>query len=832
MAAPIRTLVASGSSSTDATTLVTTPVTLFSKRLYLLQISIRDTAVPSAALLVGQEGVTWELVGQVAISTGRLWLYRAQPKSDAAATIQISNATADGNWESILWSVTEYNGVLDDASHNGAGVIGPVAINTDTGAARTTLTNTVGALRSDQSIVHSAVAVLGTSTFTVDAGYTEFLDHTVATTNMSQAAASGVNDISSVWTFTSLRAGGIAVEIKPATVYLQYFMDLPVDIGMPEDVKEALLLEENRKVAFRYEVLKSDLAHSHWVNQHILAASVTNNTFADIKRTASFKVTDSIAIDWMSDRIRPWMLVLAQPRIDLMNLSLPGTAAHYSNVPYVASQPVSVTGDFEIRIKFSANDYSSGGSAQVLVANGTSLAPTGGGIFLSLDSTGLPVLGWSNGSAWQSETASANIEASGHANGKVIVLRARLDADNGAAGRTVTFDTSVDDGVTWQPLGTPKTTAGTTAGPVATTANLVIGADIFTNNRLTGNIYRVEIADGWIGAGGETVVDVNYTSSAQGWALGDTNAASGIETYGRTVRIWGAGTKIISTLYQRDLWAAWPLGVFLPESPERQASSGVITREVEAYDQLKVLHDHIGEARFVALQGSRFTSVVAAVLADAGIADFVIEPSDAVLPINRDWEPGTNKLHIINDLLGAMNYRSLYFDSYGVARCEKYFTPEETGEQHVYFDDEQSIYVGDEVTHNMDLFNIANKWVLWVSELETELFSVYENVSPNSPTSTFNRKRVITDFRREDPAVPDQASLDALARRYAQEASQVLEIIEVDTRLMPNHSDRDVIRFRSSQLGVPSSLFAEHEWSMELVAGAKMRHRLRKIVIV
>jgi hypothetical protein len=413
----------------------------------------------------------------------------------------------------------------------------------------------------------------------------------------------------------------------------------------------------------------------------------------------------------------------------------------------------------------------------------------------------------------------------GVANGQHISVAVSFDANNGASGRTARFFYSLDSGQSWVPLGDPVTSA-TATSIFASTRELAVGArNAGGAGFFAGKIGKVNVYSG-LDASGALMNTVDFRIQQPG-------TTTFKDAHQNTWTLIGAASikpEVVPVI--PDVWAAWPLGVFLPESPFRGASRGVLTRRVEAYDQLKVLHDDIGESRFTAIQGTRHTAVIQAVLEDAGITDMFIEPSDSVLPVDRDWEPGTHKLQVVNDLLSAINYRSIYFNSYGQARCEKYFTPSETTPQHIYYDDDESIYSQDNIEHEMDLFNVANKWVLWVSDLTLELFSVYENADPQSPTSSVSRKRIITDFRREDTAIPDQAALDAKARLLAQEASQVLEVINVDTITMPNHGDRDVIEFRSELLGVPATTFSEHEWSMNLKAGAVMRHRIRKIVVI
>lgn len=280
--------------------------------------------------------------------------------------------------------------------------------------------------------------------------------------------------------------------------------------------------------------------------------------------------------------------------------------------------------------------------------------------------------------------------------------------------------------------------------------------------------------------------------------------------------------------YGTDDWVEWPQGVFLLSSPSRSVdATGAVFRDVEGYDQLQVYADDKVSDRYTVAAGTAYTAAMASLL---GSVPSNIAVSASVLPTDREWEPGTSKLHIINELLGAVNYESLSFDEDGVAVVQPYVSPQDRGEEYVYADDDDSLILP-QVGQELDLFAVANKWVLVVSDPDrAALTSTYTNSDPSSPTSTVRRGRTITDFRTEQDAA-DQAALDAKAARLAFEASQVYESVEFSTGLMPVHSGNDVYRITFGPLSV-NARYSEHTWSMDLRAGAAMRHRARRVVSV
>lgn len=274
----------------------------------------------------------------------------------------------------------------------------------------------------------------------------------------------------------------------------------------------------------------------------------------------------------------------------------------------------------------------------------------------------------------------------------------------------------------------------------------------------------------------------------------------------------------------------WPVGTFSLSTPSRALSvAGVVTRDVEAYDLLVVLHEDKVTDRYSVAAGTLYTAAVATVASSAGVAAS-ITPSTLTLPAAMEWEPGTTKLRIINDLLGAINYESAFFDELGVLTCQPYQSPDERPIAYTYADGVASVRSGD-AEQTVDLFDVANRWVLVTSEPDRPvLVSTYTNDDPLSPTSTVSRGRTIVDFR-EDEEAADQTTLDAKAARLAFEASQVFEAVDFETALMPMHGNADVLRLEIPGLAV-SARYAEQTWSMPLRAGATMKHRARRVVTI
>jgi hypothetical protein len=279
-----------------------------------------------------------------------------------------------------------------------------------------------------------------------------------------------------------------------------------------------------------------------------------------------------------------------------------------------------------------------------------------------------------------------------------------------------------------------------------------------------------------------------------------------------------------------DGGTAWfSLGLFLMSSPAVEVSNGgPPMRTVDAYDQTVILINDKITDRYVVAAGSNVITAVSALLTSAGVTLQNLSPSTKTLPSDRDWDPGTTKLSIINSLLGSINYGSMWFDGDGYAIGRPYMTPSTIPPGWNYLDDSKSMLRKDAVSA-LDLFNVPNKWIGVVSEPDQTLItSVYTNSNPDSPTSTVSRGVTYVDYRTDLQAV-DQASLDGIVQRIATEASQIYEKVTLKTGLMPHHEHLDVLNVRYTKISV-ENLYQETEWDLPMKVGATMTHSLRRLV--
>ncbi len=327
----------------------------------------------------------------------------------------------------------------------------------------------------------------------------------------------------------------------------------------------------------------------------------------------------------------------------------------------------------------------------------------------------------------------------------------------------------------------------------------------------------------------EGTVSQNWLADIKRTASFTMRERGGIDFLSDRIQPW---VRLHLPPYGDQDWVEWPQGVFLLSSPERKASmAGVLTRQVEGFDQLQVYSDDLLVNRYAVTSGTVVTTAVRTLLDSVLVPPSIrLTPHAGTLATTKEWEPGTSKLRMINDLLGMINYDSLSFDEDGMAIVQPYRSPAERAEEYVYADDQSGLVVPD-VTQGLDLFSVPNRWVLVVSEVDQPpLVASYTNSNPSSPTSTVRRQRVITDYRTEQEAV-DLTTLTAKAARLAFEASQVYEAVPFKTGLMPVHSGSDVYRLRLDRLAI-NAKYGETSWKMPLRAGAPMEHYARRVINV
>lgn len=275
-------------------------------------------------------------------------------------------------------------------------------------------------------------------------------------------------------------------------------------------------------------------------------------------------------------------------------------------------------------------------------------------------------------------------------------------------------------------------------------------------------------------------------------------------------------------------WIDFSLGVFLISSPTRKEEQSIY-REIEAYDKLLITKEDKVTDRYTIKAGTTYYDAMVALLDSASIDKYNIENNDKTLKNDKEWDPGTEKLAILNDLASDLNFTPFWVDEWGFYRSNQYRSPQEQPSDYTYQDDELSI-VESGIEEELDLFNLPNVFTVVVANPDTEetFVSTVENNNPNHPRSIPSLGRRVVRFEEKDD-IADQESLDAYVERLAFESSQIYGRVRFQTAIMPFHSYSNVLRIINSKLGI-NDKYSEVSWKMNLEAGASMEHEVRKVV--
>ncbi|MFC5528465.1 hypothetical protein [Cohnella yongneupensis] len=551
-------------------------------------------------------------------------------------------------------------------------------------------------------------------------------------------------------------------------------------------VKKALHAA-NRQIDFRYELVNASNQYIRDLTT-ITEASVSVSIESEIKRTARFTLLDDGSVNFLSDRIKPYVRVM-----------IPRSASYGRTIFY---------DDFETGL----NGWSTAGSGVISASTV--------GTYKTLKKT---VNGDPNGGTKALSVTVNDFDLS------AFVYRESISGSNGT--RIGLEDPSGNGyGISIGYASTPSDStisivrrASSSLTTITPTTNLTVNINQWYTFRLSkrGNVITASVYNGRI---------TDFTSGliASMSIIDDT-----YNTFNTVVVRGGTEFHVddLRVVDKQDTgFVEFPLGVFLLATPKRKSDqSGQVTRNIEAYDQLQVLRDDRTTGQYLIAANTGYIAAVKTLLDSAGITLQNLTPSSKVIPVDREWDGGTPRLTIINDLLSALNYNPLFFDENGVAVAWPYITPDQRAAEYTYADNQESV-IFPEVEETLDLFDIPNQFVLIVSQPDRAVLkSIYTNSNPASLTSTVNRGRTITTYLPVDAV--DQTTLDNLAQAAAFKASQVYQAVTFETAIMPQHSYNDVYNFQFSRLGI-SEKYEEIGWTLPMKSGGQMEHTIRRVVSV
>lgn len=298
---------------------------------------------------------------------------------------------------------------------------------------------------------------------------------------------------------------------------------------------------------------------------------------------------------------------------------------------------------------------------------------------------------------------------------------------------------------------------------------------------------------------------------------------------------WGrAVVRPYATISNGTIKARFDQGAYFTSTPATVTDSSPTTYAVQGVDILNSLNTLVGDS-YALNVGDSYLTAVENILLNQGYTQYTIDPArqDTLAPSAKGWpiDESTTWLTIVNELLAAVGYRSIYSDWYGRLICEALVdvmsaAPEWTYDRGQYT---SQMVPGQIITH--DYFATPNRWVgIQGSNSDTaavpvEGAGVFTYVNNNDgETSVVERDQVITRVLTITAA--DQAALVAAVMSAVSTDKIVGTIIEAQTSGNPLHWHLDVVSVETLELGVVR--MRDTRWSMNLLTGA-MQHSWAKL---
>lgn len=229
----------------------------------------------------------------------------------------------------------------------------------------------------------------------------------------------------------------------------------------------------------------------------------------------------------------------------------------------------------------------------------------------------------------------------------------------------------------------------------------------------------------------------------------------------------------------------WPVGTYLLSSPAEKHTAFGVTYEVGLLTKMNVLHEDTVEQRYSLPAGTRIIPTVVALIHSAGETRIAVTDAAATLTSGLTWEAGTSKLQVINDLLQAAGYWSLWCDGSGQFRVEPYADPASRPVSFEFEHGEKSLHFPDwDKAQNHT--SVPNRFIAvgQGDEKTPPLVGVATNEDPASPYSFQARGRWIT-ATEEGVEGDSQRTFDQYAARKLRDAMNPVSRLTVTHALMP-----------------------------------------------
>lgn len=259
-----------------------------------------------------------------------------------------------------------------------------------------------------------------------------------------------------------------------------------------------------------------------------------------------------------------------------------------------------------------------------------------------------------------------------------------------------------------------------------------------------------------------------------------------------------------------------PLGVFLPTTSDTAFDGHGSTAPVDLYDKMALLVAG-GVASWTVDAGTTIADAVAAVLAEVGETR-ISAPDDGggELRNQMTWEPGTTRLRIVNDLLEAGGFFSIWVDGTGVWQLTPYVEPARRGVAWTHEEGPAAVFE-EEFSHESDGWDVVNHVIITGRSDDEETpapFAEARNEDPSDPFSVPARGYEITHEEADQDATT-VAVLGQIAARRLLDLSSVTSTYTISHDYLPIDLNSAVrLRVPSEQIDA-LCVFQAWSWSWD-----------------
>ena len=239
-----------------------------------------------------------------------------------------------------------------------------------------------------------------------------------------------------------------------------------------------------------------------------------------------------------------------------------------------------------------------------------------------------------------------------------------------------------------------------------------------------------------------------------------------------------------------------PLGIWLASVPSENWSEYGRVWEVELLDKASILDDvwtdpSTGEPdAYSAVSGANVVSLIRALIEETGESAAAIVNNSTTLANNMTWDAGSTRLLIINELLEAAGFFSLWVDYEGQFQVVPYILPADRPPEYVstgpFERDSGNSVMSPDFSVEKDIYTIPNRFIAFSQgdEETPALRAIAVNTDPDSPFSYISRGRWITEVA-SDVETTGQSSLDLYAQRRLITATSKTAKLEVSHAFLP-----------------------------------------------